>query len=113
MITFPARPENGTDTREKERENMSTETINERITKEYGEGKLTAHNQEMARAKYVVLRPAQFDDDEVISLFEKIPTYSRDIHLTEKLRSLNNGTQQARETPRTETPPASANRIVF
>lgn len=67
----------------------------------------------MARAKYVVLRPAQFDDDEVISLFEKIPTYSRDIHLTEKLRSLNNGTQQARETPRTETPPASANRIVF
>ncbi len=113
VITFPARPENGTDTREKERENMSTETINERITKEYGEGKLTAHNQEMARAKYVVLRPAQFDDDEVISLFEKIPTYSRDIHLTEKLRSLNNGTQQARETPRTETPPASANRIVF
>ncbi len=71
----------------------------DRIAIEYGEGKMTAHAQAMARTKYVVLKPSQFDDDEVIYMFEHTPTYTRDLHLKESIRNYGQG-------DRTETKPA-------
>lgn len=81
------------------------DSIKQRIKDEYGEGKMTAHNQEMARAKYVVLKPAQFDDDDVIALFDKIAAYARTPAQTEELRGA--GTPAPRPQPRQATLPGT------
>ena len=67
------------------------EEIKIRIASEYGEDKMTSHSQDMARKKYVVLKPSQFDNDEVISQFEKIPAYNRDSATTEAIRNIGIG----------------------
>lgn len=67
---------------------ISNEDINVKIASEYGADKMKTHNQEIARAKYVVLKPAQFDDDEFIARFEKTPAFTRDQNLTDLLRTI-------------------------
>ncbi len=62
----------------------------------YGQGKMTEHAQDIARKKYVVLKPSQFDNDEFITLFEKTPAYSRNSDLAEAMRAI--GTPQASAT---------------
>ena len=83
-------------------EKSNTEDISKIIDSEYGEGKMTAHNQEMARATYVVLKPGQFDNDEAISLFEKTPAFARSSAETDHLRRV--GTPD--EAPKTPAAPA-------
>jgi len=86
------------------------------IEGEYGPGKLTEHKQAMARANYVVLKPSQFDDEEVIHLFETIPAYSRDIHLKEKLRSMGQGlrhTPDNTDDSRTDSSSEQSRKISF
>lgn len=58
------------------------------IEQVYGQGKMRDHNREMAKAKYVVLDPSQFDNDDVIHVFEKIPAYSRTTKEKEELRNM-------------------------
>lgn len=87
IITFKAdKPgdkgaDSGTGTRKSDNEEIKI-----RIASEYGEDKMTSHSQDMARKKYVVLKPSQFDNDEVITMFEKIPAYNRDSATTETIR---------------------------
>lgn len=82
------------------------EDIKIRIASEYGEDKMTSHNQDMARKKYVVLKPSQFDNDEVIAMFEKIPSYNRDSATTEAIRHI--GTVTETYTPASASASASA-----
>lgn len=82
------------------------EDIKIRIASEYGEDKMTSHSQDMARKKYVVLKPSQFDNDEVIAMFEKIPSYNRDSATTEAIRHI--GTVTETYTPVSANSPAAA-----
>lgn len=98
------------------------EDISKIIDTEYGEGKLTAHNQEMARAKYVVLKPSQFDNDELIALLDKLPAYTRNTAMTEEMRRIGTSeeapelTQESRpgNNSDTESPTRTgAQKIIF
>lgn len=75
------------------------EDIKIRIASEYGEDKMTSHSQDMARKKYVVLKPSQFDNDEVIAMFEKIPSYNRDSATTEAIRHIGTVTETYAPAP--------------
>ncbi len=75
-------------------ENSSEPTKQEReeqkqIAEVYGRDKLKEQERETARMKYAVLKPAQFDDHEVIALLERTPTYDRPQHIREELRRLS------------------------
>ena len=86
------------------------------IAEEYGEDKLTAHSRAIAKANYVVLKPSQFDDDEVIYLFNHTPTYSRDTKLKAELRKKGVGVQPEEkepESPAPASPGMTGNTIVF
>lgn len=52
----------------------------------YGKEAIKKHGQAKAKVKYVVLRPDQFDDDEVISKIENTPAFNRDPHFNNELR---------------------------
>lgn len=86
------------------------------IASEYGESKMTAHVQAMARANYVVLKPSQFDDDEVIYLFTKTPAYTRDLHQKDQIRSMGQSLAKDPQQPVSNSAADSANdnaKIVF
>lgn len=51
----------------------------------YGSDKVASHIQSVASSKYIVLRPSQFDDDEVIFDMENNPAYNRDPRIREKI----------------------------
>lgn len=67
---------------------VSDDKITQTIEQVYGEGKLKDHNREMAKAKYVVLNPLQFDNDDVIYAFAATPAYLRTSKEKEQLRSM-------------------------
>ncbi len=65
----------------------------QRLVEEYGT-KVNEREQQMAEARFVVLRPEDIDNDDIIDLFEKSPTYNRDSKLKtqiEQLRNKHNG----------------------
>lgn len=89
VISFHSDNSKGGETASESKEGpISNEDINVKIASEYGADKMKTHNQEIARAKYVVLKPAQFDDDEFITRFEKTPAFTRDQNLTDLLRTI-------------------------
>ncbi|MBR5102882.1 MAG: hypothetical protein IK092_07135, partial [Muribaculaceae bacterium] len=47
------------------------------IAEEYGESKIKQQALESAKARYLVLQPQDIDNDELIELFEKNPTFGR------------------------------------
>lgn len=49
-----------------------------RIAEMYGEEKMRKQQREANRMKYAVLKPEQFDNLEVITLIESVPTFQRD-----------------------------------
>ena len=48
-----------------------------RLIKEYGEEAITKQALAQNRARYIVLTPEEMDDDDVIDMIEKTPTYKR------------------------------------
>lgn len=70
-----------------------------RLIEIYGRDKVTKQKRDVAKLKYAVLEPAQFDDHEVIEMLESTPTYNRDPKFNERLHAL---TAPARKTE-TET----------
>lgn len=54
----------------------------------YGKEKLTKQNRDVAKMKYAVLSPEQFDDHEVIDMLERTPTAGRDPKFNERLHAL-------------------------
>lgn len=70
--------------------------INIAIEQAYGPGKLKDHNREMAKAKYVVLDPVQFDNDNVIMAFTKTPAFLRSSREKEELRNMGTAKEDAK-----------------
>lgn len=66
----------------------------------------------IAKSKYVVLKPSQFDDDEVIALVEHTPAFNRSISFKEKMRHIAvettrvSGETQVREAAAANAPGA-------
>ena len=100
---------------DKEKADITDETnksTDKRLKDEYGAEKITKHTHVLACAKYVVLEPTQFDDDEIIRMIESVPAYNRDAKFKENLKKvgkevidnqMNNDqpTQQQEETTET------------
>ncbi|MCM1369173.1 MAG: cell division protein FtsZ [Candidatus Amulumruptor caecigallinarius] len=61
----------------------------EQMAQVYGHDKLKAQERDVARMKYVVLKPGQFDDHEVIALLERTPPRNRPPRFNEQLRHLS------------------------
>ena len=47
------------------------------IAGEYGSDKITQYELDSAKARYLVLQPQDIDNDEIVDLFEKYPTFGR------------------------------------
>ena len=117
VITFPGAERSGGTQAESKTAAVAEDKTVDKIASEYGKDKMTAHNQAMARAKYIVLKPSQFDDDEVIYLFDKSPAYNRDLHLKDRIRSLGQGVKSEKSPhlghKEAQGDPASSDKIVF
>lgn len=93
--------------------------IRDIIGDQYGPRRLAEHDQAMARSKYIVLKPSQFDDDEVIYLFGKTPAYGRDLRLKDQIRSIGQGIRPENEAARknpdrpADSPATSGSTIIF
>jgi len=55
----------------------STVSNSDRLVREYGEEAITKQALAQNRARYIVLTPDEMDDDDVIDMIEKTPTYKR------------------------------------
>lgn len=73
-------------------EQISSEDKN-RIEDVYGKDKIIKQQRDTNRIKYAVLKPAQFDNYEVIALIESVPTFLRDRHpkFNEQFQRLTEG----------------------
>lgn len=76
----------------KEDEQQSKEE-EKQIAEVYGMEKVKEQEREAARIKYVVLKPDQFDDHEVIALLERTPTHTRPQYVKDELRKLSERAQ--------------------
>lgn len=72
-----------------------------RIIDEYGQEKISAHAQEMAKAKYIVLSLEDYDNDEVVDMIERTPTFGRDPKFRETITNIINNAQEAGNMPPT------------
>ena len=75
-----------------------------RLVEEYGGDKIQQRAQSQARARYIVLTPEQFDNDEVLEIFEKTPTYNRDTNVKDQVKK---ATEQQNK-PEGEASPSSS-----
>lgn len=85
---------------------VPTKDATDRLAEEYGKEAVTRNNQAAARARYAILDPSQFDDDKVLDLFEKNPTYNRDSKFRNEIRDMARGTVVAVEetAPKRQSP---------
>ena len=60
----------------------------ERISVEYGKDKIHQQTNEMAEARFFVLRPNDIDNDEIIDLLEKTPVVNRDQKIKARLKEM-------------------------
>lgn len=65
-----------------------------RIEQEYGD-KFNDLDLERAQAQYLVLRPEDIDNDEIVDLFEKNPAFKRDQQVKVEFRDLQNAPTKA------------------
>ncbi|MGN0232626.1 MAG: cell division protein FtsZ [Muribaculaceae bacterium] len=72
-----------------------------RLVEEYGGDKIQQRAQSQARARYIVLTPEQFDNDEVLEIFEKNPTYNRDTNVKDQVKKASE--QQSKTDEPTST----------
>lgn len=90
------------------------ETTDGRITQEYGQGRIKERNQQLAKARYFVLKPSQLDDDEIIDKLEKSPAYNRDPKFKEELSKLEHKTDDTDINPHPDaSDEPAATTIVF
>lgn len=109
VITFGAdRPDTRANTAHTVADKKENEDIKSLIASEYGEDKMTSHSQEMARKKYVVLKPSQFDNDEAIAMFDKIPAYNRNASTTEAIRQIGTSKEPYEAVSETTAEPKEA-----
>ncbi len=93
------------------REPVSVEpniTDSQRLAEEYGSDAINDLTLKQNRARYIVLTPEQMDDDDMIDLIEKFPTYGRKPDLRNQLNERQHAASLDRpvEVPRsTKRPP--------
>lgn len=73
----------------------------------YSPESLRNQQRKLAKAKYAVLKPAQFDDDRVIDMLESTPAYNRSPKFNEQLNSgADSGTPLPAGNPASPSAPA-------
>lgn len=79
----------------------------------YGRETLKKQERQTARLKYSVLKPSQFDDDEVIALIERNPTYTRSLKIRDQIRHMDENREIKQEDPIKHDDKASPHQIRF
>lgn len=59
--------------------------MDQQIKELYGEDKLRMQARDAAKVKYAVLKPSQFDDEEIIQILERTPTIKRTSRFNQEL----------------------------
>lgn len=59
-----------------------------RLSQEYGSEKIAKHQQDMARARYIILSPEEFDNEDAVVILEKYPTFNRDVKVRDKIKEV-------------------------
>jgi len=77
-----------------------------RLEQEYGAKAIGELTQKQLRARYILLMPEDLDDDDVIDMMEKTPTYKR----KQDFRSQNKRQQAASQEKPVEVPKSSSKR---
>ncbi len=70
-----------------------------RLMDEYGQDKIMAQAQEAAKARYMVLTLDDYDNDEVVDLIERTPTFGRDQRFRETVKNVINNAQESGNIP--------------
>lgn len=71
--------------KEKERINSEEQA---KIADVYGHEKLVEQIQANAKQKYVILKPSQYDNQDVIAILERTPAYNRDLSILDEIDRL-------------------------
>lgn len=108
----------GAGTGSETKHNPNDEESKKRLKEIYGDEKLTKQSRDVAKLKYAVLKPSQFDDHEVITLLERTPTYNRDPKFNEEITRMgrdNNGSNFFHKNDPAENPnsPGAGMKISF
>lgn len=97
--------------KEKDIQQHSSPTDNTAILeKEYGKDAIIKRQQEMARARYLVLRQEDFDSEEIIALIEHNPTFKRSADFRRQVELLQSGISRAAHATKTDD---SGQAIIF
>lgn len=72
-----------------------------RLMDEYGQDKIMAQAQDAAKARYMVLTLDDYNNDEVVDLIERTPTFGRDQRFRETVKSVISNAQETSNIPPT------------
>ncbi len=78
-----------------------------RLREEYGD-KVIQQGQEQAESRYIVLKPEDIDNDDMVDLLEKTPTFNRNPKFKAQIAQLRDKHQAARDYHAREASPAQA-----
>lgn len=110
------------------KETAPATTSRDTMTELYSQESMFRQRRRIAGSKYAVLKPSQFDDDDVIALVEHTPALNRDTHFKDQFRTMGNVAKSlhahinalpARKDADTQTstsgnePDTESNKIVF
>ncbi len=86
----------------------------DRLKKEYGEKAITEQALAQNRARYIVLTPEQMDDDDVIDMIEKTPTYKRKPDFRNQIQAAQQAASQEKpvEVPKAPKRPSSDSQTI-
>ncbi|MBQ7205794.1 MAG: cell division protein FtsZ [Muribaculaceae bacterium] len=79
----------------------------DRLKKEYGEEAITKQALAQNRARYIVLTPDEMDDDDVIDMIEKTPTYKRKPDFRNQIKERQQAVNQERPVEVPKSPKRS------
>lgn len=74
-----------------------------RLREEYGD-KVIQQGQEQAESRYIVLKPEDIDNDDIVDLLEKTPTFNRNTKFKAQIAQLRDKQHQAAHTASTREP---------
>ena len=82
----------------------------DRLIKEYGDKAITKITLAQLSARYVVLTPEEMDDDDVIDMIEKTPTFGRKPDFRNQIKERQQASSQERpvEVPKTSKRPTNS-----
>lgn len=73
-------------------------SVDERIAEEYGSKKVEQHEQEKARARYLVLSNEDIENDRLLEMLESTPTFRRDQEFKTAIKSMQRGSNAPQTT---------------